>query len=243
MKTRFSGLSVAVAYAGLLFLAFAPPTQAAFELTLADNAGNKVTLNSDDGCDTDGITGGCTVFTIDTVNGIAVYSGSVGGFVVNVTTGLAQPLLTYPELMALNSVNVQGGSAGEMSITWSQTGWSGIPGFEMSAGGVLTAGAGSSVTYQAFTGDELSATSALIGSLGAFGPGAYSGTVVAGAAPGGTYSLTQKLSYVFTSSGVTSGGYNLAATSVPEPWSVEIIGAAVVLACGAVRRKLRRQAS
>ena len=237
---RFNGFALALALTGFLFLASAPPAQAVFELVLADGAGNSITLNSITGCTAVGATSGCGGGVIG--GGFATYVGFIGTFVLNVTTGTSKPITILPTLMDLNSINIQANPAGGgMVITWSDTGWFAVPQFQMTAAADLTAPPGSSITYDAYydAANAVSATTTLIGTLGPFAPGAFLGTLSSGVAPPGPpYSLTQKLTYVFTGSGISSGDYELVA--IPEPATVALLGGVLLLTCGALRRRLRR---
>jgi hypothetical protein len=184
---------------------------------------------------------GCVPATPD---GLETFVGPLGIFAANVTTGLTKPILLAPSLMDINTVTVTAGGPGTLTITWSDTGWPyDIPpfGFEMAAGGV--AGSGTTVTYSAYVDDANvpSAQTALIGTLGSFGPGAYSGTLVAGGPPAtNPYSLTQKLTLTFTGPGqVISGDFAL--NIVPEPASVVFLGTALLGVTALFRKKLQKR--
>ena len=232
---RFNGLAVAVV--ALFVFVSTPPAKAGFELTLSDGLGGSVTLNSVTGCSASLGTSGCGGAFINSADGTATWIGYIGTFLLNVTTGITKPTLTH---MDLNSVNVQAGATGgNLTVTWSDTDWAGVGDFQMNAGGTMYGG---TATYQAYydSSNTLSAQTTLIGSMGPFNNGAFSGVLPGGISPGGTYSLTQKLTYAFGSWGVTSGNYELMTTAVPESASVAFIGASLLLAYEALRRRFRR---
>jgi hypothetical protein len=139
------------------------------------------------------------------------------------------------------TLNILSAGAATMTITWSDQGWTDLLGFVLNAGGTLSAPAGSSVLYETFLNNAnvLSAQTVLVGALGPFGPGAFAGSVspavVASATP---YSLTQKLTIVFTGPGLVSGDFEL--QQVPEPAGVALLGGVLLVTFGALRRKFRR---
>jgi hypothetical protein len=176
--------------------------------------------------------------------GVISFSGSSGS-VVSVTAGLAPPTVSLPVLMDVSSVNVATTGAAVLTVTWSATGYTlPIPPnfFVMNAGGTVTAPAGSSVLYEAFvdSGNVLSATTTLIGSL-SFGTNPFSGSFSSPVLAGGNpYSLTQRLTFTFTGRGTASGDFELAA--VPEPASVILFGGILLLTVGAIRRRAAHRA-
>ena len=56
--------------------------------------------------------------------GVITYSGAVGSFMVNVTTGVSKPVIG-PARMDLNSINVSGSSAGTLVVSLTDTDFSG----------------------------------------------------------------------------------------------------------------------
>ena len=78
----------------VLPLCIASPANAAFVLTIDDLS-----------------TGGTDVTVLDgDADGVITYSGAIGAFAVNVTTGISKPTITGPQLLDLNSINVSGGA-------------------------------------------------------------------------------------------------------------------------------------
>ena len=98
------------------------------------------------------------------VDGVVQYSGSVDGWIINVTTGLSKPALREPQL-DLNSVNVSGGS-GSLRISVWDDGYSTMaPGFIGAIGGTTNGVVEVTYAVGGNTTDVLS-----------YGSGAFSGT-------------------------------------------------------------------
>jgi hypothetical protein len=154
--------------------------------------------------------------------GAVTFIGSLGAFILNVTTGTTAPLIGGPAeaVLDLNSVDVLSGSAGTLAITFSNN--FDLPTdltvFNSKIGGVLTAPAGSSLTYQSFLDTSLMASLP-------FGPGAFSGSTSTGIAISDPFSLTNVVTIDFkgTKGGWVSFNAESSAT-VPEPGSLLLLG-------------------
>src|SRR2546426_8938785 len=110
-KTRISWSRIAtVALLALVVIATTPSAHATAQLILSVGGGPTVTVN-----DTDG-------------DGVVTFAGALGIFSVNVTTGVTKPTLGSAALphMDLNTLNIAGG-AGDLTITWSDVGFTGPP--------------------------------------------------------------------------------------------------------------------
>jgi hypothetical protein len=180
--------------------------------------------------------------------GAVLFSGSLGAFAVNVTTGTSKPLLggvnNYSEL-DLNSVQVNVSGPGTLLIMLEDSGFTrgddGPLSLVGAVGGVLTAGAGSTISFQTWvnTSDAVPdfgpdamgvvpAPGIPAGSvdawdtLPAFGPGAFSSTSTDSFTKSGNYSLFSAAYINFTSPGSVS--FNLNSQVVPEPTSVLLLG-------------------
>lgn len=183
------------------------------------------------------------------VSGEASYNGSVGGWNVDVSTGLAGPSQPF-DTIDLNSVSLSiGGTAAPLEILWSAAGYA--PGsYTASVGGTLSAGISDQFTsyFGGSVGDQNIALDAslLTGPL-TFNYNPFSSTA-SGIAAGGPSVLTE---VVLISGGnapfsETSFDYNVAPTVVPEPADMgSLFGGACLASLGGacfVSRKLKRTA-
>jgi len=104
---------------------------------------------------------------INALTGVVTYSGTIGNdWFVNVTTGITDPVLTG---MDLNSVNVSSTSAASTNLKMWFFDEQGFVPDTMLIGGTTTG----TVTYNAIIQDSIG-NNTTIGSLGAFGAGAFS---------------------------------------------------------------------
>jgi hypothetical protein len=206
----------------VMVLGFGKPSQATLMLNLFDGS-TSVTL-SDPGS-----------------TGMLSFSGSIGQFLLNVTTGISKPLLgssLQPE-MDLNSVNLANpaGSGGTLIISLTDTDFIGggttataLNKIGGTLGGPLSVdtfmdcsnaafGQGTPLTHQAFSGSP------------------FSGTGIATvAACGGHFSLTQVVTLSLGAGGITSFDSEL---KIPEPATLVLLGAGILgLAATARRRRL-----
>lgn len=176
---------------------------------------------------------------MNSVVGAVTFVGAVGVFTVNVTTGL-DPDILGPAQLDLNSVDVAG-AGGTLDILFSTPDLVSPPpqpAFMMNIGGTI--GAGSSLLYAAYLdpANVLFGTTSLIGTLGPFGSGPFSGTgtFAAPATPGAAYSLTQAVTITATGAATTSFDAELLPT--PEPSTMLLTGIALLLGGALARRRL-----
>lgn len=195
MQSRFTiALAAIVAVVGAL-----PSAQAVATLRLYDGT-TTVTVADNSASDLNGDAG------------IVTWADPIGGWTINVTTGMSKPAFgsaTLP-ILDLNSVNVSGVLPATLQIMFSDDSFVGGNGeFALAVGGTMDAGPGSTATFSAFvdSGNTLFGTSTPVASAFSFGPGAFSGSTTdsLGALPG-PYSVTVAALLDFKSSAAQANG-------------------------------------
>jgi hypothetical protein len=190
-----------------------------------------------------------TTVTSAGADGVITWDGRVGNYNINVTTGQGSPT-EPPATLDLNSVddatNVKKAGvvqSGPLDIFFSENNVSpAAPGWTMMFGGTLQSGKGATVAYSAFESNSNAffAMTNLIGTVGPFPPGAFSGETT-GVVPGvvAPYSLTQEIAIKGVGSTVYSGDASLTPL-VPEPTAVVLLGSVLLGTVSLLRRKARR---
>jgi hypothetical protein len=205
---------------GVLLIAVASAAHAAFILELEDlGVGGSTTTIPDQ-----------SVLDMHPGVGVIVFNGAVGGFIVNVTTGISKPMLpATPGKMDLNSIDVSG-AAGILEVRLTDTDFPILvaPGMSVATGG--TTDGTVSLTAIFDPGNNLfgAGGSTTTISLGPFGPGAFAAQT---AQPLGTigapFSLTEIAKITHTSAALVTS-FDAELNMVPEPGSVAAMAGIVL---------------
>jgi hypothetical protein len=187
-----------------------------------------------------------TCVALNPTPGVYTFIGSVGNYLVNVSTGSGSPLLPMGNL-DLDSVDIApGSSSGPLTIEWSEKGiTTNDNSWTMGFGGTFVSGPGSTVSNSAYESNTNTffAQSSPIGTItptlgigGSFS-GGTGGSLSGVTAP---YSLTEVVTLDGVGPAIYSGDASL--TTAPEPASVVLLGSVVLMAVIAFRRKFMKKA-
>jgi len=172
-------------------------------------------------------------------DGVVFFTGSIGSFNINYTTGLTKPVIgsaSFPYL-DLNSLNVSNGN-GTLTIKLTDTGFylpDTLSGFEGLIGGT-TDGTVTADIYLDITNTTFG-TGTLLGSFGPFSSGAFSDDFIWTGDPAEPFSLTIVASITQGAGNVTS--FDCEISAVPIPATVWILGSGLIGLVG-IRRKFRK---
>jgi hypothetical protein len=225
MTLRMWSVAIAVAWAVALS---AGPSEALL-VHLSTNGGADTVTVADQG-----------VGDINPTVGAVTFSGALGDFIVNVTTGLSKPLLGTADSpwIDLNSVNVTNLGFGleTMLVSVTDTGFTttGPLTLVSSIGGTQS---GPALTLQTFldAGNIPFGTATALGSL-TFTTTPFSGSVVANLIATAPFSLTETVSFSLPGLSVTTFD---AEVRVPQPGTLGTLGAGLLLLAFLGRRYRR----
>jgi hypothetical protein len=173
-------------------------------------------------------------------HGTMIASGTIGAFTLNITTGRGGVAETRPALINLNSINVNSGGAGTLTIMFSDDQYLDFsPLLNLSSSGTIIAGTavGSSISFNG----EVNTLN--IGTLGPFTQTSASSATSAAATAnfanpdGSSGTLLQTVVLAFTGGGEIDSGFTIANVAVPEPASIVFLGTAVLGLTALIRKK------
>jgi VPDSG-CTERM motif len=204
--------------AGVLGLASAPSAHGVPTLSISDGLGHTLNLSSSSG----GIT----------------YSGTLGNFSLNITSGVATGLALLPGL------NFSATGTGILTILFSNTSFGTLAGSISSQISGQTSGIMGVRTF-ADAGNRLFATTTVLSTGGPFTGGTFSGTASATFPVPGPFSLTEKIVIVQSVRGTTSFGTTVKdpvvvapVVTVPDAGATAPLLGLALLGIGLARRKL-----
>lgn len=199
-------------------LALGSAANAAFVLTLEDITapGSATVIYDGAGNDFSG------------VDGVIVYSGIVGNFNVNVTTGVSAPVIG-PGRLDLNSINVSSGSGGTLVVRLSDTDFSGpaYPSYQAAYGGTTDGSVDFSFLYDA-ANTEFGGASFATGSFTASpGSNAFADDILGSILPTAPYSLSI-VATITHGAGNLATSFNAGAAPIPLPAAAYLLGSALL---------------
>ena len=235
MVTRTSTLTASAIF--LMVAACAPSAFAMPELKLSSGAASVDLLDA-------GLKDVCTVADCVT------YIGSVGGWQVNVTTGV-EGGIPFFDLSSLNAIRSVGQKA-PLSISFSDDGLTLPSSFTFDVGGTLSSTSSKAViSFQAWTDTVKFGHANEIGSALTFNTTPFSGTTKGSSGAGnsattigvlidlGALNAKGAMSFNATLTSETGGGGGAGGSPVPEPASISMLGGALLLMGSTLRRLTR----
>jgi PEP-CTERM motif len=188
--------------------------------------------------------GESTVTTTDLdLDGAVLYVGSIGDWVLNITVGVASPLIgdDNTSRLDLSSLNVTGSSetGGTLYISLTDTGNTvplGDTQYLVEFGGTTDG----SISFQSYVDSSNTAfgTETLLYDTGAISGGAFSGSGYGDVSVSGPYSITTT-AMISHESGWSVSGFNNGVT-IPEPGSLALIGIGLLSLAFGIKKVGRR---
>lgn len=221
---------------GIFIMGIVPDAQAVLKLELGDLGLGAPVLITDNGAGDS-----------SSILGMILFTGIVGNFTINVTTGISKPLVGGPSRakMDLNSITVTAGtSGGTLQIRLADTSFNLLPGgspmiFATDIGGVTDGTVTSTAIYDPDDNEFGGGPNVSTLNLGPFGPGAFSGATNGSVAFDDAFSLTQVVTVTLGSN--RSASFN-ATISTPEsgPGTLVLLGSGLLVLGTWGRKQMRR---
>jgi len=236
---NFSRVAAIAAGVGIS-ISTANVAQAAFVMTL-DDLGNGVGADVviSDGAVIGAVTDSGLTTTVSDggigPDGLIFFNGGVGNFIVNVVTGVSDPVIG-PGQMDLNSLNVTGGS-GNLVISLTDTRYTDpVPSYNTNFGGTTTGSVDFNFLHDG-ANTEFGGTSFF--NPAAVSGGAFSGSSTDGVGAGNPYSLTISAQITHAGPGDISSfdAHLTRLVPVPVPAAVWLFGAGVLGMAAVARRR------
>lgn len=229
LSTRRAPLA-AVSAAMVVLFATAGRAKATFEMQLSDGVGDNVTIYDNGTGD------------LSPTLGEIMFSGSVGNFTINVTTGFGSPVLA-PGTLDLSNVSVTTTGGGTLTITLSQDGLTApAPGLNTSFGGTLSSlggGAASPTSGLTFQSEVISGAGSIVIQPIAASGSQFNGAGSASGSITDPYKLVEQVKMTLGQGEITS--FDQSTTIAPVPSTMVLVVTAAPLlglfCCTGLRRK------